>query len=71
VFIGWMVAAYPIGWVLGHVMLGVVFFLVLTPIALVLRAAGRDPLQRRFDTASASYWQERAASDRSRYFRQF
>ena len=38
IYVGWMYAAYPIGWVIGHVVIGVVFFLVLTPIGLVMRA---------------------------------
>ena len=72
VYLGWMYASYPIGWVIGHVVMGVVFFLVLTPIGLVMRFLGRDPLDRKFDESQASYWQRRdPPSDPSRYFRQF
>ena len=50
-----MFAVFPIGWVVSHLLLGVVYFLVLTPIGLTLRALGRDPLERRFDQSASSY----------------
>ena len=59
-----MYAAYPIGWVVGHVMIGVVFFTVVTPIGLLMRALGRDPLQRKFDASRTSYWEKRPAARR-------
>jgi hypothetical protein len=71
-YVGWMLAAQPIGWTLSHLVLGVVYYLVLTPIGLIMRLVGRDPMQRRFDPATDSYWIERAPrTDPSRHFRQF
>ena len=72
IYLGWMYASYPIGWAVGHVMIGAVFFLVVTPIGLLMRASGRDPLQRKFDASRASYWEKRPpVDDQTRYFRQF
>ena len=71
IYRGWMYVSYPIGWAVGHVTILIVFFLVVTPIGLVMRAVGRDPLRRKFDATCASYWERRGASDRTRYFRQF
>lgn len=71
IYLGWMYAAAPVGWVLGHVILCAVFFLVVTPVGLWMRVAGRDPLQRQFDASSTSYWEPRTPSERARYFRQF
>jgi hypothetical protein len=72
IWVGWMTAAAPIGWSLSHVVLAAVYYLVLTPIGLVMRAAGRDPLARRFDRAAASYWIKRDPQvSTERYFRQF
>lgn len=72
IYLGWMYASYPIGWAVGHLMIGAVFFLVVTPIGLWMRAFGRDPLQRKFDASRASYWEKRpSVDDRARYFRQF
>jgi hypothetical protein len=72
VYLGWMYAAYPIGWLIGHLLLGVVFFLILTPIGLLMRMVGRDPLSRRFDDTRTSYWDTRdERPEPSRYFRQY
>ena len=37
-------------------LLALVYYLVMLPIALVMRAAGRDPMERGRDPARASYW---------------
>lgn len=41
------------------VVLGFIFFTTVTPMALLLKVLGKDPLHRRFDPASRSYWIER------------
>jgi Saxitoxin biosynthesis operon protein SxtJ len=41
------------------VVLGLVFFSTVTPIALLLRALGKDPLRLRLDPAVPTYWIER------------
>jgi len=73
IFLGWMYATYPIGWVMSHVLLAIIYFGILTPIGLVMRVFGYDPLTRRRDSRRPSYWteRERKAADPSRYFRQF
>jgi hypothetical protein len=72
IFVGWMVAAYPIGWTVSHAILAVTFYLVLTPIGLVLRLMGHDPLRRSFDPSAETYWvPHNPGGDPSRYFRQF
>jgi hypothetical protein len=42
------------------VVLGIMFFLVVTPMGLVMRALGKDPLRLRFDRRASTYWIERA-----------
>ena len=50
----------------------IAYYLVLTPIGLIRRISGRDPLHRRFDRDADSYWIARKpASDTKRYFRQY
>jgi hypothetical protein len=72
IYLGWMYATYPIAWTVSHVILAAIYFLVATPIALVLRAIGRDPMQRRFERKAGSYWVPRQQErGRGRYFRQF
>jgi hypothetical protein len=71
-YIGWMYAAYPIGWTISHLLLGITYYLVLTPIGLIMRLVRKDPLQRRFESETESYWSAHSPdTDPSRYFRQF
>src|SRR5690349_1488987 len=41
IFVGWMVVAFPIGWVMSRVLLGIVFYGIFTPLALFFRLCGR------------------------------
>jgi hypothetical protein len=71
-FVGWMYAAYPIGWTISHLLLLIVYYVILTPVGLAMRLAGRDPLDRSPDPAAESYWVRRTPPDSpARYFRQF
>lgn len=66
------VAAFPIGLVVAHAAMALLFYGVVTPIGLILRLAGRDPMVRRFDADAPSYWiQRRSPAAVERYFRQF
>jgi hypothetical protein len=56
VYKGWMGLALVLGTVVGPVVMALVYYGVLTPIALVLRARGNDPLQRCRKPAGESYW---------------
>jgi len=71
-YLGWMYLLFPIGWVMSHLVLAFVYYLIITPIGLPLRALGRDPMQRRFEPDAISYWvPHRAEQDLSQYFHQF
>ena len=70
-YVGLTLIALPIGFVVSHVILGVLFYGVFTPVALVFRLIGRDALHRRFDPAAETYWVRRKpTADVKRYFRQ-
>lgn len=45
VFVGLILATFPIGWVVSHVLLGAIFYGIVTPLGLALRMTGHDPLQ--------------------------
>jgi hypothetical protein len=51
----WMKLAEVLAWVNTRIVLGVVFYGVVTPIGLVMRLTGRDPMRRRYDRAGESY----------------
>ncbi len=71
-FVGLIYLTAPIGWVVSHVVLALVYYLVLTPIGLVLRVLGRDTMKRRFEREAKTYW---VSSQKERplksYFRQY
>ena len=73
VFVGMSYLAWPIGFVVSHVVLALVYYLVFTPIGLLMRLFGYDPMRGRFDPEAATYWiaRDEKASDAKRYFRQF
>ena len=72
VYVGLIYLAFPIGWVVSHILLALVLYFVFTPIGWALRLLGRDPLERKLDPEASSYWtaHEQPAS-MDRYFRQF
>src|SRR5262245_24512766 len=63
--------AAPIGWVVSRVLLGALFYVVITPVALLFRLAGRDSLVRRADQNAPTHWVPREQpSDPRQYLRQ-
>lgn len=71
IYLGAMIIAAPIGWVVSRVLLALLYYFLFTPIALVMRAIGRDRLRIRRRTL-ASYWTPQPeTNDISRYLRQF
>lgn len=71
-YVGWMYAAFPVGFVVSHVILAVIYYLVISPIGVVMRLLGRDPMERTFDSKAKSYWVAHDPhKDPARYFRQF
>jgi hypothetical protein len=72
VFVGLTLAAFPIGWTVSHLILFKVYFLVLTPIGLIVRRTKGDPMQRSFDRTAKTYWiPHNPAGKPGRYFKQF
>ncbi len=72
VYVGWMRAVYPIGWLISHLMLAVTFYLVITPIGLLMRLVRRDALKLRSGGSGPTYWTPYEPDERaSRYFQQF
>jgi len=71
-FVGLSVMTYPVGVVVSYLILGVLFYGLLTVVGFVLRLLGRDPLHREYDPERETYWETvKPASEAARYFRQF
>lgn len=70
-FVAWMYIAFPIGWLVSHALLAIIFFGMVTPIAIVFRAMGRDRLRLRI-ADPGSLWRQRSETpEMGHYFRQF
>jgi hypothetical protein len=53
---GWMAFSRVLSVISTYVILTIMFFLVITPIGLLLRLVGKDLLQTRLDRKKESYW---------------
>ena len=72
IYVGWMILAFPIGWTVSQVMLALMFYGLFTPIGLLFRLLGRDPLHRARRPGVESYWTPKPApAGPKSYFRQF
>ena len=49
---GWMWAGHILGWINTRILLGIVFYALVTPIGLVFRLMGKDTMKKRFDESS-------------------
>ena len=70
----WMMGAVLLGWVMTRVILGVLFFAVLTPIGLFMRIFGMPLMEDGgWEPKPVSYWKprERGVTSRERYEQQF
>jgi len=52
----WMKLGLLLGKVVSPIALGILFYAVLTPMAVVVRLTGKDPLRLKLDPAADSYW---------------
>ena len=42
---GWMAFGHALGWINSHIILGLIFIIILQPIAYIMRLTGYDPLR--------------------------
>ena len=69
---GWMKFAHVLGWVNTRIILSLVYIIIMTPMALIFKVVGKDPMKRKLG-AEDSYWIKRESKtfDRDSYRRQF
>jgi hypothetical protein len=71
IFVGWMLAVFPLGWLTSRLLLAVCFYGLFTPLAFWFRLRGRDSLRRQ-RSALPTYWQSKPSADgAASYYRQF
>ena len=73
----WMIAVFPIAWLVSHVLLAIIYYGLITPLGLLFRLLGRDVLDRRWpasqdNSSEDSYWRDKpSAGNSTHYLRQF
>jgi hypothetical protein len=71
-YVGLTLLAFPIGFVLSYVIMGTLYFLIIGPIAVVMRLFGRDSMHRSYDPNAPTYWSEPSPPrDKESYFHQY
>jgi hypothetical protein len=73
IFKFWLKLAAALAWFNTRLILGLSFFLVFTPMGLILRLLRKDLIKEKWDKQAASYWIERPPTpfDRTRYEKQY
>ena len=69
----WMTIAIILGWIMTRVILSVLFFVIVTPISLIAKIAGKHFLDVKWDRSQQSYWnrRERGETVPTKYENQF
>ena len=70
IFVGLILLTFPIGWVVSHLLLGLIFYGVVTPIGLIVRISGHDPLQLKKPSGNSVWKTSVGKTDATRYLRQ-
>jgi hypothetical protein len=68
---GWMAAGEAMGWLNTRIILSVIFYALVTPMGLVMRRFGRDPMKRRFEASAMTYRVPRSPRPAAHMTRQF
>jgi polyferredoxin len=67
----WMALGEVLAWINTRIILGIVFYGVVTPLGLLMRLFSRDPMRRQFDRAGESYRQPCTPRPATHMLRQF
>ena len=52
----WLKIGEILGRIIAPIVIAIVFFLVITPTAIIMRLLGKDLLKKKYDSKSKSYW---------------
>ena len=52
----WMAIVVIIGFFMSRIILGILFYLVITPIGMIMKISGKDILDERIEKSRSSYW---------------
>lgn len=58
VFVLWMKFAIAVNWLMTRVVLALAFYLIITPVRVLVRVFSEDPLKRKWLPEAETYWEE-------------
>ena len=56
IYISWMIFSIVLGWFMTRLILSLIFYLVITPIGLILKIIGKDLLELKKQEVNESFW---------------
>ncbi|HPN39004.1 MAG TPA: SxtJ family membrane protein [Melioribacteraceae bacterium] len=59
IYLFWMILSVVLGFISTRLILGILFYLIITPISLVFKISGKDLLNTKLDKKVESYWVKR------------
>jgi hypothetical protein len=62
-YVGWMALGLTIGLVTSPIIMGIIYVLVIVPVALAFKLGQRDLMRRKLDRGAGSYWEDYPRSD--------
>ena len=74
IYSSWLAFSVILGYFVSRILLTIIFFLVITPMGLIFRVIGKDPMERKLDRKAISYWnkkEQEANPSIERYEKQF
>jgi hypothetical protein len=71
-YLVWYFIACCMGFVIGNLLLSLFFYVLFTPVGLLMRAMGRRSISKGFDKSAKTYWQDaKKIEDPASYYSQF
>jgi multisubunit Na+/H+ antiporter MnhG subunit len=72
-YLFWMKLAFVIEWLVTRLIMAGIFYLVLTPLGLIIKLSGKDLLDRKIERDKGSYWKKNTSGpfDLKTYEKQF
>ena len=68
---GWMALGEALGWINSRIILGTIFYTLVTATGLIMRLCGKDPMNRRLQPQTDSYRRKREPRPTSHMKHQF
>ena len=68
---GWMAVGEALGWINTRIILSVIFYALVTPMGILMRRFGRDPMHRRFEPDATTYRVPKSPRTAAHMTRQF